>query len=58
MTNPALLVSSNTYTVTNKHKYQKARHHCLVLPNKLWPNLESMTKEDMDLLTMMNREAA
>ena len=51
MTNPALVVSSNTHIVTNKYK-------CLILPKKLLPNLHSMTKEDMDLLTMMDREAA
>jgi len=58
MTDPALLVSSNTYIVTIKDKYPKAKHHYLVLPKKQLPNLQSMTMEDMDLLTMMDREAA
>ena len=39
MTDPDLLVTSNTYIVTIKDKYPKAKHHYLVLPKKQLPNL-------------------
>ena len=58
MTDPELVVNTNTYIVTIKDKYPKAKHHYLVLPKKQVANLQSMTKEDLDLLRMMDKEAA
>ena len=58
MDDPDLQVNSTNDLVTIKDKYPKARHHYLVLPKKQLPNLQSLTKEDLDLLTMMDSEAA
>eukprot|EP00092_Neocalanus_flemingeri_P040217 GFUD01043805.1.p1 GENE.GFUD01043805.1~~GFUD01043805.1.p1 ORF type:complete len:323 (+),score=116.23 GFUD01043805.1:60-1028(+) len=58
MEDPDLLVTSNTDLVTIKDKYPKACHHYLVLPKKQLPNLQCLTKDDLDLLNMMDSEAA
>jgi len=58
MTDPELVIHSNDHSVTIRDKYPKAKHHYLVLPKKQVANLHSITKEDIDLFKMLNREAA
>jgi len=56
MNDPEKVIYSNSYIVTIKDKYPKAKHHYLVLPKKKVATLHIMTIEDIDLLKMMDSE--
>ena len=58
MTDPDLVVHSNSHIVSIKDKYPKAKHHYLVLPKKKVANLQTLEEKDIRLLKILDNEAA